>query len=75
MFGDFLPWDGAGRWVAAAVVLLAAVYQLTPLKNACLTRCRGPLMFVMENWRPGRWGAFRMGVGPRRAGVSAAAGR
>jgi predicted metal-binding membrane protein len=62
LFGDFLPWDGAGHWVAAAVVLLAAVYQLMPLKNACLTRCRGPLMFVMENWRPGPWGAFRMGV-------------
>jgi predicted metal-binding membrane protein len=62
MFGDFLPWDGAGRWTAAGVVLLAAVYQLTPLKNACLTRCRGPLMFVMENWKPGRFGAFRMGA-------------
>jgi predicted metal-binding membrane protein len=62
LFGNFLPWDGAGRWVAAGVVAAAAVYQLTPLKNACLTRCRGPLMFVMENWRPGRWGALRMGV-------------
>jgi predicted metal-binding membrane protein len=62
VFGDFLPWDGAGRWVAAGVVLGAAVYQLTPLKNACLTRCRGPLMFVMANWRPGRGGALRMGV-------------
>jgi predicted metal-binding membrane protein len=62
LFGDFLPWDGTGRWTAAGVVLVAAAYQLTPLKNACLTRCRGPLMFVMENWRPGAWGAFRMGA-------------
>jgi predicted metal-binding membrane protein len=62
VFGDFLPWDGAGRWVAAGVVLAAAVYQLTPLKNACLTRCRGPVMFVMENWRPGLYGAFRLGA-------------
>jgi predicted metal-binding membrane protein len=62
VFGDFLPWDGAGRWVAAAVLLSAAVYQLTPVKNACLTRCRGPLMFVMENWRAGRLGALRMGA-------------
>jgi predicted metal-binding membrane protein len=62
LFGDFLPWDGAGRWVAAGVVLAAAVYQLTPLKNACLTRCRGPVMFVMENFRPGFWGAFRLGA-------------
>jgi predicted metal-binding membrane protein len=62
LFGNFLPWDGAGRWVAGGVVLLAAAYQLTPLKNACLTRCRGPVMFVMENWRPGVAGAFRMGA-------------
>jgi predicted metal-binding membrane protein len=62
LFGDFLPWDGAGRWVVAGVVLTAAVYQFTPLKNACLTRCRGPMMFVMENWRPGLYGAFRMGA-------------
>jgi predicted metal-binding membrane protein len=62
LFGNFLPWDGAGRWTAAGIVLVAAAYQLTPLKNACLTRCRGPLMFVMENWRPGAWGAFRMGA-------------
>jgi predicted metal-binding membrane protein len=62
LFGNFLPWDGAGRWVAAGVVAGAAVYQLTPSKNACLTRCRGPLMFVMESWRPGAWGALRMGL-------------
>jgi predicted metal-binding membrane protein len=62
LFGDFLPWDGAGRWVAAGVVLLAAVYQMTPLKNACLTRCRGPVMFVMENFRPGLYGAVRLGA-------------
>jgi predicted metal-binding membrane protein len=60
--GDFLPWGGAGRWVAVGVVLTAAVYQVTPAKHACLTRCRGPLMFVMENWRPGRIGALRLGL-------------
>jgi predicted metal-binding membrane protein len=62
LFGDFLPWDGAGRWVAAGILLSAAVYQLTPIQHACLTRCRGPLTFVMENWRPGVLGAFRMGA-------------
>jgi predicted metal-binding membrane protein len=62
LFGDFLPWNGAGRWVAAAVVLGAAAYQLTPLKDACLTRCRSPLAFVMDNWRPGVSGAFRLGA-------------
>src|SRR5436190_2194686 len=62
LFGDFLPWDGAGRWVAAGVVLGAAAYQATPLKNACLTRCRGPIGFVMENWRPWLFGAVRLGA-------------
>jgi predicted metal-binding membrane protein len=62
LFGDFLPWDGAGRWVAAAVVLVAAVYQMTPAKNACLSQCRGPVMFVMENFRAGLPGAFRLGA-------------
>jgi predicted metal-binding membrane protein len=62
LFGDFLPWEGAGRWVAAGVVLAAALYQTTPAKNACLTRCRGPVMFVMENFRPGLNGAFRLGA-------------
>src|SRR4051794_36041714 len=62
LFGDFLPWEGAGRWVAAGVVLAAALYQTTPAKNACLTRCRGPVMFVMENFRPGLNGAFGLGA-------------
>jgi predicted metal-binding membrane protein len=62
LFGNFLPWSGAGHWVAACVVLAAAVYQMTPVKNVCLTRCRGPVMFVMENFRPGLAGAFRLGA-------------
>jgi predicted metal-binding membrane protein len=62
LLGDFLPWDGAGRWVAAGVVLGAAVYQRTPVKNACLTRCRAPFLFVMAHWRGGMLGAFRLGA-------------
>lgn len=62
LFGNFLPWDGAGRWVAAAVVLGAAAYQVTPSKDTCLARCRIPFVFVVQNWRPGRWGALRLGA-------------
>jgi predicted metal-binding membrane protein len=62
VLGDVLAWDGAGRWVAAGVLLAAAAYELTPLKGACLTRCRGPLAFVLESWRDGRGGAIRMGM-------------
>jgi predicted metal-binding membrane protein len=60
--GDALAWDAAGRYVAAGVLVAAAAYQLTPLKNRCLSRCRGPLRFVLEAWRDGRAGALRMGL-------------
>jgi predicted metal-binding membrane protein len=58
---DALAWDRAGRWVTAGVIAAAAVYQLTPAKDACLSRCRGPLQFLTERWRDGRGGALRMG--------------
>jgi predicted metal-binding membrane protein len=59
---DALSWDRGGKWVAAGVLVAAAIYELTPLKDACLVRCRGPLSFVLEHWRPGRLGALRMGA-------------
>ncbi len=46
----------------AAVLLIAGVYQLTPLKRACLQECRSPLGFLMRHWRRGTAGAFRMGA-------------
>jgi predicted metal-binding membrane protein len=58
---DVLAWDRAGRWVAVGVIAAAALYQLTPAKDACLRRCRGPLQFLTERWRDGRAGALRMG--------------
>jgi predicted metal-binding membrane protein len=42
-FGAARMIDGAGRWFAAGAVVVAAVYQLTPLKEACLRRCRSPV--------------------------------
>ena len=58
---SFLSWDEAGAYVAGAVIVGAAVYQLTPLKDVCLRHCRNPLAFVLEHWHPGRLGALRMG--------------
>jgi predicted metal-binding membrane protein len=49
--------------VAAAVLVAAGFYQLTPMKEACLQKCRSPLGFFLANWRDGRWGALRMGFG------------
>lgn len=49
--------------LAGGVVLAtAAIYQLTPIKHACLRICRSPLAFLMQRWRGGVPGAFRLGV-------------
>jgi predicted metal-binding membrane protein len=60
--GDVLAWDRAGRWVAGATLVVAAIYELTPLKDVCLSKCRSPLGFLLGAWRDGRWGALRMGT-------------
>src|SRR5580765_4900263 len=60
--GDLLAWDRAGRWVAGATLIIAAVYDLTPLKDVCLGKCRSPLGFLLGSWRSGRSGALQMGT-------------
>jgi len=60
--GDPLAWDRAGRWVAGATLVAAAVYELTPLKDVCLGKCRSPLGFLLGAWRDGRAGALQMGA-------------
>jgi predicted metal-binding membrane protein len=45
-----------------AILIVAGLYQLTPLKRACLIHCRSPLDFLMAHWRGGTGGAFRMGL-------------
>jgi len=57
-----LSWEGAGRWLAGGILIAAAVYELTPLKNVCLTRCRSPLGFLLGSWRDGLSGALSMGT-------------
>jgi predicted metal-binding membrane protein len=60
--GDALSWDRAGRWVAGGTLVLAAIYELTPLKDVCLGKCRSPLGFLLGAWRDGWSGALQMGV-------------
>jgi predicted metal-binding membrane protein len=60
--GDVLSWNRAGRWVAGVTLLVAAVYELTPLKDVCLGKCRSPLGFLLGSWRDGRLGALQMGM-------------
>jgi predicted metal-binding membrane protein len=51
-----------GPAVGAAVLVVAAVYQVTPFKYACLARCQTPFGFLMAEWREGDMGTFIMGV-------------
>jgi predicted metal-binding membrane protein len=60
---------GKSMWFAAnwargggVLLILAGIYQLTPLKDVCLAHCRTPMSFVMTQWRDGRSGAIRMGT-------------
>jgi predicted metal-binding membrane protein len=53
-----MNWARAG----GALILIAGVYQLTPLKDVCLRHCRTPLSFVLTHWRDGAGGAVRMGL-------------
>jgi predicted metal-binding membrane protein len=71
--GHVLAWDRAGRWVAGGTLLVAAIYELTPLKDICLGKCRSPLGFLLGCWREGWFGALRMGS-KTAPGVSGAAG-
>jgi predicted metal-binding membrane protein len=65
-----VEWSASrSEWVAlhwgrlgGVILVLAGVYQLTPLKDVCLRHCRTPLSFVLTHWRDGRSGAMRMGL-------------
>ena len=48
-----LQWDQAGRILTGATLLVAAAYELTPLKNVCLSKCRSPLGLLLGSWRDG----------------------
>jgi predicted metal-binding membrane protein len=48
--------------LSGALLIAAGVYQLTPLKHLCLSKCRNPVQFFMTHWRPGTPGALRMGI-------------
>lgn len=62
LLGDALAWDAGGRWAAGGALALAAGYELTPLKDVCLAKCRSPLGFLLSTWRDGVRGALSMGM-------------
>lgn len=49
-------------WLTGLLLLIAGLYQFSPLKRACLAHCRSPLGFLLGEWRSGAGGAFRMGL-------------
>jgi predicted metal-binding membrane protein len=59
---DILSWDRGGPYLAGAVIVAAAAYQLSRAKDACLTRCRRRLDFVREHWREGLDGSLWIGI-------------
>ena len=60
--GGTLAWQSAGRAIAGTTLLMAAVYEMTPLKDVCLGKCRSPLGALLGSWRKGVAGAVRMGA-------------
>ena len=52
----------SSRTLGGVLLLAAGLWQLTPLKHACLRHCRSPFYFFIHNWRGGSSGAFRMGL-------------
>jgi predicted metal-binding membrane protein len=58
-----VPWImlNAAR-IGGGILVLAGLYQLTPLKRVCLAKCRTPMDFILPSWRKGYPGSFRMGL-------------
>jgi predicted metal-binding membrane protein len=53
--------DNAAR-IGGGILIMAGLYQFSPLKYSCLSKCRTPMNFILSSWREGYWGSFRMGL-------------
>lgn len=53
--------DNAAR-LGGGVLIVAGLYQLSPLKNTCLSKCQSPMSFILTSWRSGYLGSLRMGI-------------
>src|SRR4029079_5057376 len=58
---DGMTMWSVNRWLTGGLLIAAAVYQLSPMKQACLGHCRSPAAFLAHHRRPGAAGAFRLG--------------
>jgi predicted metal-binding membrane protein len=60
---DLVAPDGvAVRWLGAAVLVVAGLYQFSALKQRCLSGCVAPMTWFLRHWRDGNTGAVRMGL-------------
>jgi len=59
---DGMMMGSVSVWLTGGLLIAAGVYQLSPLKSVCLSHCRSPIAYLSRHWRPGRRGAFLMGV-------------
>jgi predicted metal-binding membrane protein len=53
---------GMAARIGGVLLVVAGAYQLSPLKNMCLAKCRTPITFILTSWRDGTMGALRMGL-------------
>jgi predicted metal-binding membrane protein len=61
LMSEMMLWSKSAT-LSAVVLAAAGIYQLTPMKQACLTQCRSPAHFLTAHWRPGMAGSFLLGV-------------
>src|SRR5687768_7534979 len=54
--------EASAPLAAGAMLVVAGLYQLAPLKRACVSACQSPAAFLVKHWRAGRAGAFRIGL-------------
>jgi predicted metal-binding membrane protein len=61
LISQMMLWSKSAT-LSATVLAAAGLYQFSDLKHACLARCRSPVRFLTEYWRPGRFGSFVLGI-------------
>ena len=61
LISEMMLWSRS-RVLSASILALAGLYQFSPLKHACLTKCRAPVRFLTDHWRPGRLGSLTLGL-------------
>ena len=52
----------ANAWLSGGLLIVAGLFQWSPLKHACLGKCRSPIAFILNEWRPGIGGALVAGL-------------